>query len=204
MEAGLASFGDAEGAKKLLDEIEKETVLGRLLGNGAAITGKVLGIERVAVAKGQMMPGYDPRGVKGHGITFATSPMGADHTAGMTIREGLTPSAVEGQSEASKRMQLMSVVYDSLGMCLFIHVAVRDNLEFLTAMVNARYGVEFSVQNLMQIARETLRREISFNRAAGLSAATDRLPEVFSQEVLPTSGTVFDITKDELDAITVW
>ena len=61
-------------------------ILGKLIGSGAEITGKVLGRYRVPTSKGQAMAAYDPRGVKGTGVTYATSPMGADHTAGNTPR----------------------------------------------------------------------------------------------------------------------
>ncbi len=66
MEAGLAKFGDAEAAIRLVKEVGKGTDLGRILGNGAAVTGKVFGIERVPVVKGQAMPAYDPRADSGH------------------------------------------------------------------------------------------------------------------------------------------
>jgi len=79
MEAGLAKFGDGEAAITLLKEVGKGTPLGRILGNGAAVTGKVFGVERVPVVKGQALPAYDPRSVQGMGVTYATSTMGADN-----------------------------------------------------------------------------------------------------------------------------
>ncbi|MGB9616635.1 MAG: aldehyde ferredoxin oxidoreductase C-terminal domain-containing protein, partial [Desulfomonilaceae bacterium] len=85
MEAGLAKFGDAQAAINLVHEVGKGTPLGRILGNGAAVTGKCFGVERVPVVKGQAMPAYDPRGVQGIGVTYATSTMGADHTAGYAV-----------------------------------------------------------------------------------------------------------------------
>ena len=63
MEAGIAEFGDAEAAINLVKEVGKGSHLGRILGSGAAVTGKVLGVERVPVVKGQAMPAYDPRGI---------------------------------------------------------------------------------------------------------------------------------------------
>ncbi|MFY9940630.1 MAG: aldehyde ferredoxin oxidoreductase C-terminal domain-containing protein, partial [Desulfobacterales bacterium] len=78
MEAGLAKFGDAQAAIEMVKEVGKGTPLGRILGSGAAVTGRVFGVERVPVVKGQAMPAYDPRGVQGQGVTYATTPMGAD------------------------------------------------------------------------------------------------------------------------------
>ncbi len=69
MEAGLAKFVDGKGAINLLKEVGKGTLIGRILGNGAAVTGKVFGVERVPVVKGQAMPAYDPRGIMGIGVT---------------------------------------------------------------------------------------------------------------------------------------
>ena len=76
MEAGLLKFGDAQGAINLIKEVGKGTPLGRILGSGAAVTGKVFGVERVPVVKGQAMPAYDPRAVQGIGVTYATSTHG--------------------------------------------------------------------------------------------------------------------------------
>ena len=73
MEAGVARFGDAQAAINLVHEVGKGTHLGRILGNGAAITGKAFGVERVPVVKGQAFPAYDPRAVQGIGVTYATS-----------------------------------------------------------------------------------------------------------------------------------
>jgi aldehyde:ferredoxin oxidoreductase len=89
MEAGIAKFGDAKAAVNLVNEVGKGTYLGRILGNGAAVTGKVFGVERVPVVKGQAMPAYDPRAVMGVGVTYATSPMGADHTAGYAVTQNV-------------------------------------------------------------------------------------------------------------------
>ena len=85
MEAGVVKFGDAQGAIRLLGEVGKGTPLGRVLGSGAGVTGKVFGVERVPVVKNQALPAYDPRAVQGIGVTYATSTMGADHTAGYAV-----------------------------------------------------------------------------------------------------------------------
>ena len=63
MEAGLVKHGDADAAMDLLKEIEKGTPLGRIIGSGAAVTGRVFGLDRVPVVKGQAIPAYDPRAV---------------------------------------------------------------------------------------------------------------------------------------------
>ena len=85
MEGGVKEFGDTAGAEELVNEIGKGTPLGRILGAGAGAVGKAFGVSRVPVVKNQAMPAYDPRAVKGVGVTYATSPMGADHTAGYAV-----------------------------------------------------------------------------------------------------------------------
>ncbi|MBN1890611.1 MAG: hypothetical protein JW850_21635, partial [Thermoflexales bacterium] len=85
MEGGLAAFGDGKKAIELVHEMGKGTPTGRILGSGTAGTARTLGVVRCPTVKGQSMPAYEPRAVKGIGITYATSTMGADHTAGYTI-----------------------------------------------------------------------------------------------------------------------
>ncbi|MCW4037048.1 MAG: aldehyde ferredoxin oxidoreductase, partial [Candidatus Bathyarchaeota archaeon] len=79
MEAGLAEFGDGAKAIELMKEIWKGTPLGQTLGCGAATTGRTFGVVRIPGVKGQNMPAYEPRAVKGIGMVYATSTMGADH-----------------------------------------------------------------------------------------------------------------------------
>ena len=91
MEAGIAKFGDAQAAINLVKEVGQGTTLGRILGNGAAVTGKVFGVERVPMVKGQSMPAYDPRAVQGMGVTYAT-----------TTRAPTTPPAMQSPPTSSK------------------------------------------------------------------------------------------------------
>ena len=201
MEAGLLPFGDKGGVRDLIGQVREGTVLGRVLGAGAAVAGKVLGVHRIPAVKGQAMAAYEPRAIKGHGVTFATSTMGADHTAGFSIREGLDSHGTAGQVKASARMQVNGMLYDSLGVCLFAHAAIRDHHDILTEMVNSRWGTNLSVDDLRQMAIQAMNTERAFNRSAGLGPTTDRLPE-FCREPNPSSGTVFDITADEMDLLT--
>ena len=74
MEGGLLEFGDGPGAIRVLAEVGKGTPLGRIIGSGAGMTGKVFGVTRVPVVKNQALPAYDPRAVQGIGVTYATTP----------------------------------------------------------------------------------------------------------------------------------
>ncbi|MFX0022685.1 MAG: aldehyde ferredoxin oxidoreductase C-terminal domain-containing protein, partial [Candidatus Hermodarchaeota archaeon] len=132
MEGGLADFGDGKAALKLMDEIRKKTPTGKILANGTEITGKVLGVTRIPTCKGQGFPAYDPRAIKGIGVTYATTPMGADHTAGYAIAPEilgvggeLDPLSPE-KAEVSRNLQLATAAVDATGYCLFIAFAVLD------------------------------------------------------------------------------
>lgn len=202
MEAGIASFGDGKAALKLLDEAAAGTVLGRVLGNGAAVTGMVLGITHVATVKGQSMAAYDPRALKGTGITYATSPMGADHTAGNLIpgRLGLDCNTADGQVEASRDMQIMTAVIDSMGLCLFVGPLPHE-MEIISRLLTKALGKPMSTEDVWDIGRKILRAEVAFNRAAGLGNANDRLPEFFKLEKLSPKGLVFDVSDEGLDEV---
>jgi aldehyde:ferredoxin oxidoreductase len=76
MEAGVIPFGDSDGAKDFIQQVSQGTPLGRVIGNGVVVAGKVFGVRRVPAVKGQAIPAYDPRSLKGIGVTYVTSPMG--------------------------------------------------------------------------------------------------------------------------------
>jgi aldehyde:ferredoxin oxidoreductase len=200
-EAGVWSFGDGERALALVHEIGAGTVLGRVLGQGAATAGRVLGVRRVPVVKGQALPAYDPRGVKGTGVTFATTPMGGDHTAGLTIFAPADHHQAEGQVALSRSMQHSRAAYDALGLCAFLLGSTGSRPELVTGILNAAYGTELEPGWVAELGQEVLNIEREFNRRAGLTAATDRLPRFFYEEPLPPHGEVFDIPDEELDAI---
>ncbi|MDR7434985.1 MAG: aldehyde ferredoxin oxidoreductase C-terminal domain-containing protein [Armatimonadota bacterium] len=211
MEGGLLSFGDAKEAKRLLDEeIRKGTPLGRILGNGAVFTGRAFGVTRVPAVKGQNMPAYEPRAVKGIGVTYATSTMGADHTAGYTIAPEILgvggkadPFAVQ-KAELSRNFQASTAFIDSTGYCLFDAFAVLDIPEGLEGMVESCAGVlgtNWTVNDILPLGLQILKAERQFNEAAGFTKAHDRLPEFMTREPLPPHNTVFDVPEEVLDEV---
>ena len=211
MEGGIKEFGDAAGAEELLAEVGKGSPLGRILGSGAAVTGRVFGVRRVPVVKGQAMPAYDPRAVKGVGVTYATSPMGADHTAGYAVCQNILkvggdvdPLKPDGQTEVSRELQAVTAAVDSAGLCLFVAFAALDNPDAFGAvvdMINAKYGLSLTGDDIFGIGRKILKMEKDFNTNAGLTSAHDRLPEFFREEELPPHNSVFDISDEELDKV---
>jgi aldehyde:ferredoxin oxidoreductase len=210
MEAGILPFGDGKGVIRMLkDEIGKGTPLGRILGSGAGVVGTVYGVTRVPVVKNQGIPAYDPRSVKGIGITYATSTMGADHTAGYAIATNILnvggyvdPLKKDGQVELSRNLQIATAAVDSTGMCIFIAFPALDIPECLPAlidMINARYGIALTGDDVTNLGKHILKVERQFNIDAGFNNAADRLPEFFKFEPVPPHNVVWDFSDAEID-----
>jgi aldehyde:ferredoxin oxidoreductase len=209
MESGLIKFGDEEGFLKLLEEIKNDTVLGKVLANGTAVAGKVLGAKRIPVVKNQGLSAYDPRGLKGTGVTYITSPMGADHTAGNVLpgRQGYSQASIhphesKDQYKLSREIQELTAVCDLTGLCFFVGANL-ETVDYLTALFKAKFGEEFTRERIIDLGKETIKQEREFNKKAGINEAYDKLPEFFYSEKLPPHDLVFDIPKEESDKVFV-
>jgi aldehyde:ferredoxin oxidoreductase len=202
-EAKLMEWGDCQAAMNLVLEIRKNTEIGRTLGDGAAATGRKLSIERVPVVKGQAMSAYEPRAIKGTGVTYATSPQGADHTAGLTIRAKVNHLDPTVQRDVSLNAQLNMAGYDTIGACIFAgfgYAATPDAV--VKRLLRARYGWDDIPDNVLQeLGKQTIKLEREFNRRAGFTAKDDRLPEWMTREPLPPHNAVFDVAEESLDNI---
>lgn len=210
MEGGMLEFGDGKGALKLMDEIRKDSYKGRLLIHGADFVGKALGVTRIPTVKGQAMPAYDPRAIKGIGVTYATSTMGADHTAGYTIAPEVLGSGGKidpldtDKVEVSRALQRSTAVIDSSGYCLFTAFPVLDIEEGFEGMVETVAGVlgeDLTVDDVDKIGKDILEIELEFNRKAGMNCEDDRLPEFMRIEKLPPHDQVFDVEDKDLDSV---
>jgi aldehyde:ferredoxin oxidoreductase len=207
MEAGLLTFGDAEGTLDLMNEIAMGTETGKMLGQGADETGKTLGITRVPTVRGQAMAAYDPRTIKGTGVTYATSPMGADHTAGNVLPgtklpNGLAPECnlPDHQVELSRYVQLFATMFDYLGLCWFTKPPIFDDFSLVLDVLNAMYAEPWDQEDLFTISRKVLDMELEFNRLAGLDTHND-VPAFFRNEPLLPNNNVFDVDDEELQKI---
>jgi len=210
MEGGVAPFGDGKKAIELLHEIGKGTPLGRILGNGARTTGRAFGVVRVPHVKGQNMPAYEPRAIKGIGMTYAISTMGADHTSGYTIcPEILGVSGKIDQFEVNKvdlvrTFQHATAFIDTTGHCLFIAFAILDISEGFEGVVeecNGVLGTKWTMDDIGKIGEKVINIERSFNKAAGFTEAHDRLPEFMRHEPLPPHNAVWDVSDEQLDKV---
>ncbi|HEB29560.1 MAG TPA: iron-containing alcohol dehydrogenase [Spirochaetes bacterium] len=198
--AGKMKIGDAESVIKLLGEVERGTDLGHTIGDGVVSTAKAFGIERVPAFKGQALPAHDPRAVKAMGVTYASSPMGADHTAGLTYKK---PLAKDGQVLNSLRFQLRAAVCDTFGYCLNALPGGRTSIyAFVAELLTARFGGEVTPEDVLDIAKQDLRDELEFNKGAQFSTAHGPFPEFLKKEALPPTGNVFDV--DEAEINTIW
>ncbi len=200
-EAGLMEYGDSKRALELVQEIRDGTELGLTLGHGAVATARRLGVERVPATKGQAMSAYDPRVIKGTGVTYATSPQGADHTAGLTIRADVNHLDPEPQGELSLQSQINMAGYDSLGVCLFGTFGFASAPGAIGDLITALHGWDLGQDPLQTLGRETLRNELAFNKAAGFGPEDDRIPEWMKHEELPPRGAVFDVPDEVLDTL---
>src|SRR5262245_5397797 len=189
MEAGILPWGDWQRVADALDDVRRGTELGRTLGNGAVSAARTFGVARVPAVKGQGLPAWEPRTLKGFGITYATSPQGADHTAGMVMARDVTTNTLLLQS---RHEQVLMAVVDSVGLCQFANPLAKD----MAALLNARHGTTLSEENVMDIGRRCLKREREFNLAAGIGDGA--LPDFLRTEplILPSGPSVYDVPDD--------
>ena len=208
MEAGMIPWGDGKKALALVEEIARGTDAGRMIGNGCRFTGEKLGVERIPVVKGQCLAGYDPRVLKGTGVTYATSTQGADHTCGNALpspaNPDYDPGAARGQAPVSQFLQRYFAAIDTLGVCLFAALPPLDIPELqkhLVDCVGAVLDESLGEGYLMRLGGMVVAEERKFNEAAGFRKQDDRLPGFFSREALPPGGGVFDVSETELDQV---
>lgn len=207
MDAGKVNYGDGEAALRMVEDVAKGTEFGKFLGNGPAAVGRHLNHHRVPVVKGQSIAAYDPRGMQGNGVTYATCPMGADHTAGNMIGTylsgALDPLKPDGQVAASRNAQISAASLDTLGVCLLVGGALRtpDGGRALLQALKAKLGMNLEPEAIPAFGMKALQAEREFNRKAGFTSQDDRLPEFFYKEPLPPHNKVFLVSDGDLDSL---
>ncbi len=210
MEGGVVPWGDGPASIEMLKKVGTDDPWGLIIGNGSVFTGQALGVDRVPAVKGQGLPAYDPRAEKGVGLTYATSPMGGDHTAGYGVAVNILgcggggdPLKKEGHVELSRNLQVATAAIDAAGLCLFVAFPVLDEpeaLQCIVDLINFRHGLNWTGEDFLELGRQVLRDERSFNRDAGFTKAHDRLPEFFKEKLKPHDVT-WDFTDEEMDQV---
>ncbi len=200
-EAGLIKYGNVDQIFDCIQQIYQNTPLGRILGSGASLAGKILGVKRVPVVKGQAFAAYDPRGLKGTGITYATSPQGADHTAGFTMRAKVNHQDPIANVPLSRQTQINTAAVDSLGACLMVSAAFASSTSMLKNLLHSIHGWDVTENIQQEMGKEVILMEREFNRGAGFTEVDDRLPEWLSDEPLPPTNVVFDVTNSAIETI---
>lgn len=209
METGKIPWGDADKVIEMVKGIETDNPDSLAIANGAVTTGKKFNISRVAQVKGQGIPGYDPRSYKGMGVTFLTSPMGADHTAGAAIT-GRVPypnkdygKIYDGEHkvELSKGLQIFTMLHDSMGQCYFVGPTY-DSVPHLVTMLNARYGWTLTTEELIAWGKKWLLLEKAFNSKAGISEVEELPAFMLSEELEDNPDRKWDVSQKDLS--TYW
>lgn len=206
MDAGYRKFGDGQAVIEMVEEIARGTEMGKIIGSGPAAAGKHFNNPRIPAVKGQGVAAYDPRAMQGNGVTYATSPMGADHTAGNLVGEYLTgaldPLKPEGQVETSRNLQIGMAAIDCTGLCFMAAVALveGEGAEAFLKTINAKFGTQFGPEDIPALGIRVLKAEREFNRKAGFTEKDDRLPRFYYEEPLPPHNQVFLISDQAMDS----
>ncbi len=208
-DAGYAEFGDSAAAIRLVEEVASGTDMGKLIGNGPVAVGAHFNHDRVPAVKGQGMAAYDPRPLQGMAVTYATSPMGMDHTAGWVVDKNLEAFGgtvdgrkPDGQVELSRGTQIHMAAVDSVGICDFAQsgLASEEGIGNVYTMMGAKLGCSYSGDDWAALGKKVIKAEIGFNRKAGFTNKDDRLPPLFYNEPLPPYNVVVQVTDEEMDS----
>ncbi|MCP3891073.1 MAG: aldehyde ferredoxin oxidoreductase [Desulfobulbaceae bacterium] len=208
-DAGYREFGDGDAAISLVEEIAAGTEMGCLIGNGPDAVGKHFNNPRVPTVKGQSIAAYDPRAIQGMAVTYATTAMGADHTAGWVVDQNLeafggtvAAQGSEGQVEISRDTQIHMAAIDTAGICDFAQtgLATEEGIGNVFTMMSAKSGKDFGQDDWDALGKRVIKAELEFNRNAGFTSKDDRLPPMFYNEPLPPYNVVVKVSDEEMDS----
>lgn len=205
-EDGTLAWGDNDNMVALAEKIGKREGIGKLFGEGANPTAAYFGHPEVAMTvKGQGIPAYDPRGLKGMGIGYATSNRGACHLRAYTPASELgvmpfgtlktDPLAWEGKGGLVKIFQDIHAFSDSMDICKFS--AFAEGADEYAQQYSAMVGVPFTVEDVLKTGERIYNLERLFNNQAGYAEGSDYLPKRFTTEPSTMPGSLGQVC--ELD-----
>ncbi len=187
-------WGDADGQLEVIRKIAYRVDVGDLLAEGTAHAARSLGAPELAMeVKGMAIPAYDPRGLKGMGIAYATSNRGACHLRAYTpaseilgIPYKTDPLEWKGKGELTKLLQDVHAVSDSFNICKFS--AFAEGVEEYLEQFNAMTGLEYTAEELLRCGERIYNLERYYNNLAGFREGSDYLPERFLKEPSTVPG----------------
>ncbi|MCW8882028.1 MAG: aldehyde ferredoxin oxidoreductase C-terminal domain-containing protein, partial [Sedimenticola sp.] len=177
------NFGSAEALTTMAEQVGKGEGFGKILGLGSKRLCEKYGHPDLSMSvKGQEFPAYDPRGIQGMGLTYATSNRGACHLRSYTVAseilgipEKTDPLVTEGKAGLVKAFQDATAAVDSSGLCVFTTFAW--TLEDFYPQIDAACDGEWTLERLAQTGERIWNMERQFNLAAGFTAKDDTLPK---------------------------
>lgn len=197
-------FGSAEALVQCVELTGKAEGFGQELGLGSKrLTEKYGKPELSMTVKGQEFPAYDPRGIQGMGLTYATSNRGACHLRSYTVSseilgipEKTDPLATDGKAGLVKAFQDATAAVDSSGLCVFTTFAW--TLEDIAPQVDAACEGNWTVDKMLEAGERIWNMERIFNNKAGFTAADDNLPQRLLKDAAktgPAKGLVAGLDK---------
>ena len=192
-------FGSAEALVATTELLVSGEGFGKDLGLGSKrLCEKYKRPELSMTVKGQEFPAYDPRGIQGIGLNYATSNRGACHLRGYTVASEVLGIPVkteqgdaEGKPELVKAFQDATAVVDSAGLCIFTTFAW--GMDNIAPQIDAACEGDWSVEGCLEAGERIWNMERIFNQAAGFTADDDKLPKRMMEEAIksgPTEGQV--------------
>jgi aldehyde:ferredoxin oxidoreductase len=197
-------FGDKEGEVRVLEAIAFRRGVGDMLAEGPARFAKAIGHPEISLeVKGQSIPAYDPRGLKGMGIAYATSNRGACHLRAYTPASEILgvpyktdPLAWQGKGELTKLLQDLSAFTDSLNLCKLSQFA--EGPEEYAKQLAAYWGRPVTPEEILRIGERIYNLERLYNNLAGWGEGSDYLPQRFLQEPSDCAGSKGQLTELDL------
>jgi aldehyde:ferredoxin oxidoreductase len=197
-------FGNSESVVYWTNKMGRgEGKLGKLMAKGSWRMGEAYGnTDYSMTVKKQELPAYDPRGVQGHGLQYATSNRGGCHVRGYMISpevlgvpEKLDPQELKGKPQWVIIFQDLTAVIDSAGLCLFTSFAL--GLDDYADLINASSGFTMSPEEVLKIGSRIWSMERKFNMAAGIDPSQDTLPKRMFEPMPdgPQKGAVHQLSK---------